>query len=98
MIMATTKTKTPVKKTSQTSGMGSLFDKSNLRWMLIGVVVMAVGFILMAGGKSPSPDVFDKNEVYSARRITLAPIIILAGLAIEIFAIFHKPKNAKASE
>lgn len=95
--MATTKTTGIAKKTSQPSGMGSLFDKSNLRWMLIGVVVMAVGFILMAGGKSPSPDVFDKNEVYSARRITIAPIIILAGLAIEIFAIFHKPKNAKAS-
>lgn len=66
--------------------------------MLIGVVVMAVGFILMAGGKSINPDVFDKDQVYSARRITIAPIIILAGLVIEIFAIFHKPKNAKVSE
>ena len=96
--MATTKTTGTAKRSSQGSGMGSLFDKSNLKWMLIGVVVMAIGFILMAGGKSPSPDVFDKDQVYSARRITIAPIVILAGLAIEIFAIFHKPKNAKASE
>lgn len=96
--MATTKTTGTAKRPSQGSGMGSLFDKSNLKWMLIGVVVMAIGFILMAGGKSPSPDVFDKDQVYSARRITIAPIVILAGLAIEIFAIFHKPKNAKASE
>jgi hypothetical protein len=95
--MATTKTTGTAKKTSQ-SGMGSLFDKSNLRWMLIGVVVMAIGFILMAGGKSPNPDVFDKDQVYSPRRITIAPIVILAGLAIEIFAIFYKPKNAKATE
>lgn len=96
--MATTKTPGPAKKTSQPAGMGSLFDKGNLRWMLIGVIVMAVGFILMAGGKSNNPNVFDKNQVYSFRRITIAPIVILAGLVIEIFAIFHQPKKAKASE
>lgn len=74
--------------------MGVLFEKSNLRWMLIGVVVMALGFILMAGGKSPSPNVFDKNQVYSTTRISIAPIIILAGLVIEIIAIFRQPKNS----
>ena len=96
--MATTKTtsaSTPLKATKiSRTGMGELFEKTNLKWMLIGVVVMAVGFILMAGGKSPDPNVFDKNQVYSFRRITLAPIIILAGLAIEIYAIFRQPKNS----
>ncbi len=95
--MATTKTTgAPASKTVKTTnaGMGELFGKTNLRWMLIGVIVMAVGFILMAGGKSPDPNVFAKNEVYSFRRITLAPIIILAGLAIEIYAIFRQPKNS----
>ena len=61
-------------------------------WMLIGIVVMIIGFLLMAGGKSPDPNVFDKSQVYSATRITIAPIIILAGLVIEIVAIFRHPK------
>ena len=74
--------------------MGSLFDKGNLMWMLIGLGVMAVGFFLMAGGRSDDPNVFDRNEVYSFTRITIAPIIILAGLVIEIFAIFRRPKNS----
>ena len=94
--MATTKTTSPAKstKTAKVAGMGVLFEKSNLRWMLIGVVVMAVGFILMAGGKSPDTNVFDKTKVYSTTRITIAPIIILAGLVIEIIAIFRQPKNS----
>ena len=54
---------------------------------------MLLGFLLMAGGRSPDPNVFDKNEVYSPVRITIAPIIILAGLVIEIVAIFRHPKN-----
>lgn len=74
--------------------MGVLFEKTNLKWMLIGVVVMALGFILMAGGKSSDPNVFDKTQVYSTTRITIAPIIILAGLVIEIIAIFRQPKNS----
>jgi hypothetical protein len=82
------------KKTAQAAGMGTLFDKSNLLWMLIGIGVMALGFILMAGGKSNDPNVFDKDKVYSTTRITIAPIIILIGLVIEIIAIFRHPKNS----
>lgn len=70
----------------------SIFSKSNYTWMLIGVAVIALGMFLMAGGKSEDPNVFDAAEVYSARRITVAPILILAGLVIEIYAIFKKPK------
>lgn len=95
--MATIKTTSLAKSTKTVktpAGMGILFEKTNLRWMLIGVVVMALGFILMAGGKSPDPNVFDKTKVYSATRITIAPIIILAGLVIEIIAIFRQPKNS----
>jgi len=47
----------------------------------------------MAGGKSKDPNIFNANEVYSFRRITVAPILILLGLAIEIFAIFRKSKS-----
>lgn len=92
--MAITKTTTAAKRSTQSPGMGDLFEKTNLTWMLIGVVVMALGFILMAGGKSPDPNVFDKSKVYSTTRITIAPIIILAGFVIEIFAIFRQPKNS----
>lgn len=72
----------------------AIFHKENYKWMLIGLVVMAIGMILMAGGKSNDPSVFNRNEVYSTTRITVAPILILAGLVIEIFAIFRKPKQA----
>jgi hypothetical protein len=95
--MATIKTTSPAStaKPTKTTGMGTLFEKTNLQWMLIGVVVMALGFILMAGGKSPDPNVFDKAKVYSTTRITIAPIIILGGLVIEIIAIFRQPKTVK---
>jgi hypothetical protein len=69
-----------------------LFGKENYRWMLVGIALVALGLILMAGGKSPDPNVFNKDEVYSVRRITVAPILILAGFVVEIFAIFRKDK------
>jgi hypothetical protein len=71
----------------------SIFSKENYMWMLAGLIVMAIGMFLMSGGKSDNPAVFNKDEVYSFRRITIAPIIILVGLVIEIFAIFRKPKG-----
>jgi len=70
-----------------------LFGKENYTWMLIGIVLVALGLLLMAGGKSKDPNVFNPNEVYSFRRITIAPILILLGLGIEIFAIFRKSKS-----
>lgn len=69
-----------------------LFDKSNYTWMLIGVAVILLGLLLMAGGKSPDPHKFNYDEIYSFRRITLAPILILLGLGIEVFAIIKKDK------
>lgn len=69
-----------------------LFSKENYTLMLIGIVVIALGMFVMSGGKSNDPGVFDQKEVYSSSRITIAPLLILAGLAIEVFAIFKKPK------
>ncbi len=71
----------------------ALFSKENYKWMLIGFVVILIGVLLMLGGKSNDPNQFNANEVYSFRRITLAPIIILAGFGIEIYAIFRKQKK-----
>ncbi len=69
-----------------------LFGRSNYLFMAIGAVVMALGMLLMAGGKSADPKVFDYNEVYSTTRITVAPILIIVGMVIEVYAIFRKSK------
>lgn len=80
------------KKTPQAPS-SSLFGKENYVWIVAGLAVIALGLILMAGGKSDDPNVFDPKEVYSTTRITVAPILILLGLALEVFAIFRKPKK-----
>jgi len=70
-----------------------LFGKENYIWIITGLVIIAIGLVLMAGGNSEDPNVFDPKEVYSKTRITVAPILILLGLAVEVFAIFRKPKS-----
>ncbi|HPH84632.1 MAG TPA: DUF3098 domain-containing protein [Ferruginibacter sp.] len=70
----------------------SLFGKENYVWMLAGMAVLALGFFLMAGGKSADPKNFDPKEVYSTTRITIAPMLIIAGFIMEIVAIMKKPK------
>ena len=70
----------------------TLFTKENYTWMIIGAVVIALGMVLMSGGKNENPNTFDYNVVYSTTRITVAPILIVAGLLIEVYAIFKKPK------
>jgi hypothetical protein len=92
--MKQTKAKTATTGPKKRVDAGNLFEKDNLKWMLIGAVVMAIGFILMAGGRSEDPNVFNVKEVYGFRRITIAPVIILAGLVIEIYAIFRTPKTS----
>jgi Protein of unknown function (DUF3098) len=69
----------------------ALFGRENYKWMIIGLVVFIAGLLLMIGGKSDDPNVFNRDEVYSFRRITLAPILILLGIGLEIFAIFRRP-------
>ena len=63
------------------------------RALVIGFAIIVLGFILMVGGKSEDPGIFNENEVFSFRRITLAPIIVLAGFIFEIWAIMKKPKS-----
>jgi len=69
-----------------------LFEKRNYLIMLVGLIVIAIGFILMSGGGSDDPTVFNE-EIYNFRRIRLAPTLVLIGLAIEIYAIFANPKK-----
>lgn len=90
----TAKTSTAKSPVAKKEDAGRLFEKENFKWMLIGAAVMALGFILMAGGHSDDPNVFNQKEVYGFVRITIAPIVILAGLVIEIFALFRQPKHS----
>jgi len=69
-----------------------LFGKKNYTLMLIGLAFIALGFILMAGGGSDNPEIFNE-EIYNFRRIRLAPTLVLIGLAVEIYAIMAKSKK-----
>ena len=69
-----------------------LFEKRNYIIMVIGLAFIALGFILMSGGGSEDPNVFN-DEIYNFRRIRLAPTLVLIGFAIEIYAILAKPKK-----
>lgn len=71
----------------------TIFNKQNFMWMAIGGAIIILGFLLMIGGKSTDPNVFNKDEVYGFRRITLAPILIIAGLIIEVYALMKKSKD-----
>lgn len=67
-----------------------LFGKDTYIWMAGGVVLIIVGLFLMSGGKMPDANTWDADLIYGFRRTVLAPIVILAGLAIEVYAIFKK--------
>lgn len=71
---------------------GFALGRENYKLMAIGFAVIIVGFILMAGGKSDDPNVFSE-DIFSFRRITLAPLIVLAGFIFEIYAIMKKPRE-----
>jgi len=73
---------------------GFALGKENLKLLVIGFVIIVVGFILMIGGKSNDPNVFNP-EIFSFRRITLAPLVVLFGFLFEIYAIMKKPKSDK---
>ncbi|QIE59515.1 DUF3098 domain-containing protein [Rasiella rasia] len=71
-----------------------IFEKKNYTFMLIGVAFIVLGFILMTGGGSDDPNVFNP-EIYSWRRIRLAPALILIGFGIEVYAILLNPNKTK---
>lgn len=67
--------------------------RENYKLLAIGFAIIVAGFLLMLGGKSEDPTVFNE-KIFSFRRITLAPIVVLAGFIFEIWAIMKKPKNS----
>ncbi len=71
--------------------------KENYKLLIIGFIIIIIGFLLMIGGKSDDPNVFNGEEIFSFRRITLAPLIVLFGFLFEIWAIMKKPKETEES-
>jgi len=69
------------------------FEAINYKLLLIGIGIVIIGFILMSGGGSGDPEVFDAEEIFSARRITVAPIVCLIGYVFVIYAIMRKPRE-----
>jgi Protein of unknown function (DUF3098) len=86
-----TKVETPKLKADNSP----MFSKGNYLLMAAGAVIIIIGMMIMAGGKSNDPKVFDYNEVYSTTRITIAPILIILGILVEVYAIFKKSPSAE---
>ena len=70
-----------------------VFEKKNYVMMAIGFAIVIIGFMLMAGGKSEDPNAFNPDEIFSHRRITLAPLMVLIGFAVVGFGITLKTKT-----
>jgi hypothetical protein len=80
-------------KNKDNNNSGFALGTINYILLIIGLVIIVVGFILMIGGKSDDPKIFNEDELFSARRIVVAPVIVLFGFMFEIWAIMKKPKK-----
>ncbi len=88
----TKKPAAPAEVQSSGGATGFAFGRQNYRLLFIGLALIFAGFLLMIGGGSDDPDVFS-DKIFNFRRLTLAPILVLAGYVVEIFAIMKKPEN-----
>ena len=86
--------KSPSQRPDTTTEIRMPLSRKNYIFMLVGFGLLLLGFILMSGGGSKTPDQFDYS-MFNFRRITLAPILVLSGFAMEIFAIMKRFKNNK---
>jgi hypothetical protein len=85
------------KKRKEASKAEFIFGKKNYKWLFIGLAFIAVGFIIMAGGGSDDPNVFDPS-IFHWRRICLAPTLVLIGFGIQVYAILLNPDKEKKSD
>ena len=69
------------------------FGKENYKLFGLAAIIVVIGDLLLSGGGSDDPNVFNYDELFSFRRITLAPLVILAGLGVGFYAILRKPKD-----
>ena len=80
------------KNNQNNAKIGFALPKENYKFLLIGFAIIIIGFALMVGGGSDDPNVFNQ-EIFSFRRITLSPLVVLFGFFFEIWAIMRKPKS-----
>lgn len=80
------------KKRKEAQKSDFIFERTNYKWLFIGLAFIAIGFILMSGGGSDDPNVFDPS-IFSWRRIRLAPTLVLIGLGIQVYAILINPNK-----
>ena len=69
-----------------------LFNKRRYRFLILSILIIGIGFVLMSGGESTDPDIFN-NEIYNFRRIRLAPLLVVLGFVFCIFSILYKDKK-----
>ena len=84
-------------KRNQTAKSNFIFGKKNYKWLFIGLAFITVGFILMSGGGSDDPNVFDES-IFHWRRIRLAPTLVLIGFGIQVYAILLNPDEEENSK
>jgi uncharacterized membrane protein len=77
----------------ETKKPGFAFGKENYRILIIGVLVVILGYLLMIGGEAKTPNEFHPDEIFSTRRITIAPLTVIAGFVIVLFGIMKKSKE-----
>ncbi len=85
------------RKRKESNKDGFIFGKKNYKWMFIGLGCIALGFILMDGGGSDDPNVFNP-EIFNFRRIRLAPTLVIVGFAIQIYAILLNPEKSDSKK
>ncbi len=102
-LISSPKTSTPVQPKSPTVNMKEFaknspfsFSKQNYRLLLIGLAVNVLGFLLMIGGATDDPSKFDGDALFSHTRITIAPMLIVAGYIVIFYAIMRRPKGTEA--
>ena len=77
----------------ETNKTGFAFGKENYRIFIIGVIIVVIGYLLMIGGGTDIPNEFHEDEIFSFRRITLSPIVILSGFVTVLVGIMKKSKE-----
>ena len=85
------------KKRKNSTNSDFIFGKKNYKWLFIGLAFIAIGFILMSGGGSDDPNVFDES-IFSWRRIRLAPTLVIIGFGIQVYAILLNPNSKEKSK
>jgi hypothetical protein len=80
-------------KEKETRKPGFAFGRENYMILLAGVVVVIIGYLLMIGGGSDDPKQFHEEEIFSPRRVTLAPVVIVLGFVVVLFGIMKKAKD-----